>query len=432
MKLKPAVHQIISLVVIVFIGMGGRLHVLADGLRNPPEGAAALGQGGVQLTENEGATAISHNPANLMDLTEPQLTPTITFGFSEKKFTSALLGLSTESDNPIAMLPAVYYACPLGEDYAWGLGITTPYGQSTVWEKSSFISQVSPYDASMETLNINPSFAAKIGDHLYVGAGLDVLGSSISMKQLYPLAPLTGGALNSMADLQFEGSGVGLGGNAGLTWLMSENQRLALVYRSPIEVTYAGDFTIDAGGLPPSAGAAPATLPAPQSHFETEIEFPAIVGLGYGLQLTPAVRAEAHIEWVEHSTYDQLTLDVGRNNPLLTQALGSNVIRQEWDDTWTYGLGIDCELTPRWTVRGGWTYLPTPVPSGTLSPYLAEGDTHILAAGFGYKIKTHQFGLAYAYSLMDDRDITNNQNPYYNGTYEFDAQLLSLTYNHSF
>jgi long-chain fatty acid transport protein len=404
----------------------------ADGLRNPPEGAVALGQGGVRLTEGDDATAISHNPANLMDLTEMEFTPTVTFGYSQKKFTSAMLGGESKSEEPWAVLPGIYIAWPLESDYAWGLGITTPYGQSTVWDKSSLVSQFSPYESSMQTLNINPTFAAKIGKSLYVGVGLDVMDSSLSMNQLYPLSKLTGGAINSSADLGFEGSGVGIGGNAGVTWTMTEKQRIALVYRSPISVEYEGDFTIDAGKA--GAGAASALPPSvsPQSDFETDIEFPATVALGYGLKITDVLRVEANVEWIEHSTYDQLTLDVGRNNSLLTQALGSNKIRQNWDDTWTWGLGLDWDVAPNWIVRSGWTYLPTPVPSETLTPYQAEGDTHILAAGLGYTVKNHKIDLAYAYSLMEDRTIANNQNPYYNGTYEFEAHLLSVSYSCSF
>ena len=408
------------------------LTVKADGFRNPPEGAVALGQGGVHLTENGDATAISHNPANLMDLTEPEFTPTVTFGSSQKKFTSGMFGVTSETDNPISILPGAYIAWPFESDYAMGLGITTPYGQSTHWDKTSLISQFSPYDVSMETINFNPSVATKLGKSVYVGAGVDIMWSSISMKQMYPLSKLTGGAMNSSADLSFEGSGVGVGGNAGITWLVTDKQRIALVYRSPITVSYDGDFTIDpgnAGSTPPSA--APAFL-SPQTDFGTEIEFPATVALGYGLKITDKVRLEADVEWIEHSTYDQQTLNVGRDNPLLIQALGSNTIRQNWDDTWTFGLGLDWDVTKNWTVRTGWTYLPTPVPSETLTPYQAENDANILAAGLGYKVKNHKIDVAYAYNLMNDRTVKDNQNPYYNGSYEFDAQLLSLTYSYSF
>jgi long-chain fatty acid transport protein len=408
------------------------LNVNADGFRNPPEGAIALGQGGVRLTQSDDATAITHNPANLMDLTEPEFTPTVTFGSSQKKFTSSLFGVTSETDNPVSVLPGAYVAWPFEGDYALGMGITTPYGQSTHWDKSSFISQFSPYEASMETINFNPTMATKIGKSLYVGAGIDVMWSSLSMKQLYSLSPLTGGALNSSADLAFEGSGVGVGGNAGLTWLVTEKQRLALVYRSPITVSYEGDFTIDPGNIGATVPPPALSSLSPQSDFETEIEFPATVALGYGVKITDTVRVEANVEWIEHSTYDQQTLDVGRNNRLLTQALGSNTLRENWNDTWTVGLGLDWDATPNWTVRSGWTYLPSPVPSETLTPYQAENDTHILAAGLGYKVKSHKIDLAYAYNLMDERTIDNNQNPYYNGTYKFDAQLVSLTYSYSF
>ena len=48
---------------------------MAEGFKNPPEGAAALGRAGGRIAIADDAAAVSHNPANLVDLegTEDQV-----------------------------------------------------------------------------------------------------------------------------------------------------------------------------------------------------------------------------------------------------------------------------------------------------------------------------------------------------------------------
>ena len=57
---------------------------LADGFRNPPEGAAVLGRGGVHLTEVNDLTAATHNPANLADLKVSSAMASATLAESDK------------------------------------------------------------------------------------------------------------------------------------------------------------------------------------------------------------------------------------------------------------------------------------------------------------------------------------------------------------
>jgi long-chain fatty acid transport protein len=408
--------------------------VWADGLRNPPEGAGALGRAGVRLTTAEDATTVTHNPANLMDIQTEEVTPTVTLGYSKKDYTSAS-GEKTSTDDTWSVLPATYVAWPIADgNYVLGLGMNMPYGQATHWDRDGIFRYTAPYETEMKTVNFNPSVATKIGKHLYVGAGVDVMWSSLSMKQAYSLANLTSGAIASDADLKFYGTGYGVGANAGVTWLITDRQRLALVYRSPITVQYEGDFDIEMDSATAAAASSSAALQslATTSDFETEIEFPATAAAGYGIQLGEHLRLEADVEWVQHSSYDTQTLDVGANNSLLQTTLGSNTIKYDWNDTWTFGLGADWQFDEHWTARTGWTYLPSPVPDDTLTPYLAEGDANVFAVGLGYSRGAHKLDVAYAYNLMESREISGNQSPYYNGTYDFNAHLASVSYSFSF
>ena len=400
----------------------------ADGFRNPPEGAAALARGGVRLTQGDDPTTISHNPANLMDVEGAQITPTLSLGYSKTKFTNTL-GMSEETKDPWRALPGLYGSWT-GDDDSWrfGVGINLPYGQSTEWDANGVFRVGAPYYAEMMTLNVTPAVAKRLGDRVSVGAGLNLMWSNLEFRQNLPWLPMPGGLTGPVSDLGFEGDGYGIGAKLGITWQMTENQRLAFVYQTPVSITYEGDFTIN---NPPPPGSLPPTATT-TSDFETELNFPSMVGLGYGIQATETLRLEANVEWIEHSRNDSLDLDIANNNAILVAAMGSTSIAQDWDDEWVIGLGADWQANEICVVRAGWTYLPSPIPDETYMSTLPDGDRNIIGLGVGLGEGPHILDLAYALTLVDDVTISTSPNPAVNGVYEFDVHLMSATYSYTF
>jgi long-chain fatty acid transport protein len=399
---------------------------LADGFRNPPEGAANLGRGGARLAYGDDPSTVSHNPANLMDLKKDTVMPTVTIGYSSKDYTSPY-GRSEQSKDPWTVLPAVYASMPVQDGaFVAGLGVSVPYGQASRWDENGLLKFMAAYSAEMMTVNANPTLATRIGENVCVGAGVNVMWSSLEFRQSFPWLPPPAGLMGPSSRLVFDGDGYAFGANAGVTWMITKNQRLAAAYRSPMSVDYEGDFTMEnapPAGLPPGI--------TPTSDFKTTVDFPTVVGLGYGLQATETLRVMADVEWIEHSRNQSLDIDIANNNALLLAALGTRSLPQNWDDTWTVGVGADWNFEPNWVLRGGWTYLPSPVPEETLMPSLAESDKNIFAAGVGFHKNGHALDVAYAYNLCDDRKVDAAQNPV-KGEYEFDAHLAEISYTYSF
>jgi long-chain fatty acid transport protein len=188
----------------------------------------------------------------------------------------------------------------------------------------------------------------------------------------------------------------------------------------PIHVYYEGDFEVSD---------IPAGVPAdPRSSFETDIEFPAVLAFGYGVELNDEVRVEADVEWVQHSLFSSLPLDVANNQALLP----ADELEANWEDTWTFGLGGDWKFAPNWVARAGYIYLPSPVTDETLTPTVAEEDQSVVSVGLGYENNGRRVDLAYAYGIFDGRSIDDNDNPAYNGDYDFEAHLLGVSYGQTY
>jgi len=195
---------------------------------------------------------------------------------------------------------------------------------------------------------------------------------------------------------------MGFGSNFGVTWLPAENQRVTFTYRSQVQITYEGDFSIEG---------------ADAGDFETTIKFPNSIGLGYGIQLTDAIQVEALLEWLEWSVNDTQTLIAGPLPP--------SPVVNDWDDTVTIGIGGSWAASDALVIRAGYAFLPTPIPAGTMTPLLPDTDRHALSLGLGYTVGQHTVDLAYTYSIYDDRDTPL-------GSYEVDSDLIGMTYSMSF
>lgn len=404
--------------------MAGMHSAYADGYRNPPPTAEGIAKSGANSVFVDDASAISYNPANLAFQTNQSLVIGTTFARTETDYSTMIPDFSTlpptltpfsaTSDGDWNVLPNLYFSMPVGDGIVFGLGITTPYGQGISWDGFEAllpppVEGMVPYEATAMVVDFTPAVAVKVSDTLSVGVGVDIYYSTLELKAhnglILPSPPFPPGT-HQILEVEGEGSGWGLGGNAALTWMPTEGHRTALTFKSGMKIDYSGDFK--ASGV--NAG-----------NFETTIKYPNSVGLGYGIALNEKIQLEALIEWLQWSVNDSQTLTIGSE---------SETVRNDWDDTFTLGFGGSWLATEDLTVRAGYAYIPTPIPSETITPLLPDADRHALSIGLGYALGAHVIDVAYTFSIYSDRSSpVGSEAP---GTYEIDSDLVGLTYSYSF
>jgi long-chain fatty acid transport protein len=392
---------------------------VGEGFRNQTIGTFGLGRSGGRIAQVDDASAVQQNPANLVGLTnlEAQLTPSVVY--INVNYQSPF-GQSASTIHPWKVLPNFFVAVPLKNTrFAAGFGVTVPYGLANQWSSSaSAFSQAPPYGSltyfaphysQLITVNLNPTVAVKLTDKISLGAGLDVMWSDLEFKQfLSPLLP------NVQAHA--EGDGVGLGGNLGITWHVTDRQQLALTYRSTMTVDYSGTTKFD-------------NLPGmPGTSFGSQIKFPNIIAAGYGLDLTDKLRVETDFEWLQFSQFRNLPVNVGNN--LL--GVPSQNIPEKWRNTFTAGIGGDWKFADHWVLRAGYEFLESPVPDTTFSPTIPDANQNVITLGLGWKGRHSSLEAAYGLDFYNDRNISNDQNPALNGKYTFNVHLISLAYRYSF
>jgi long-chain fatty acid transport protein len=416
-KMCPVLNLAVCVAILVLVAQ----QVYATGFRNPPDSASALGRDGGKIAHIDDASAVTHNPANLTDIKETQILAPLTLIYSKAEFDSP--AGSAETREPWKVLPSLHLAVPM-KDGEWvaGFAVTTPFGQSTEWSKNSLFRYSAPYFSELRVINFNPTLATELGDQISVGFGLDVFYSDLDLRQSIPWSAVVGLPVPD-GRTRLLGEGTGGGGNFGVTYKVTERQRLAMTYRTPVEVEYDGDTKV--GNVPaPLSGAV-----AGRSDFDTEIDFPAILAVGYGLAVNEAVRIGFDVEWVEYSRFQSLPIDVGVNN---ASGLFPPSVPQRWEDSWTFGVGGDWKANDRVVLRAGYKFLESPIPDKTHSPILPDADRHLLTVGCGYLKGPHRLDLAYGYTIFEDRDVKNSPVPPFNGEYDLTSHLIGMSYGYTF
>jgi long-chain fatty acid transport protein len=415
-----AINKKQTLLTTLLLFIFAQASVLADGYRNTPEGARAVGAFGGHRAFADDANATIHNSANLVDLNAPMIQINGTFGYGWNKFKGS--GFSDKTENSTYAIPGFSAAFPINDRIAIGLAAYVPFGRSANWgSKDGFATVGYPYSGKMTVADLTPNISVRLCDSLSIGLGLDIYQGEVEQNQFMynPIyyGPYYLGTITSHSRLTGDGSTVGW--NAAATWKITDRQRLAATYRAPFSINYKGhnEYSVSGGemfGIPDQND---------RSDINAEIEYPGIAALAYGFEFTDTLRAEFNVEWMEFSVYQNLTIN--------DSAFGSIISPQKLEDTWTFGVGGEWDFATNWTARSGFMYLENPTPDetyGTLGPDENQG---VISFGLGYENDHHAIDIGYAYGLFGGRTVTGSANSP-DGKYDYNLHLLSLSYGYKF
>ncbi|MBL8024158.1 MAG: outer membrane protein transport protein [Elusimicrobia bacterium] len=406
------------------------------GLGNQAIGAYALGQGNAVVARAEDPSANFFNPAALPFIEGTMLglgTEVITPYYSHID----TAGNEEKASNHVFVIPNLFVGGPLGQTkWAWGVGLTSPYGLGTTWGTNGF-SKYMATDSKLHVLHTNPNVAYKINEGFSVAAGIDYMRADADLKRQVSV-----GAVNSETspftspdgNFQQKGDGAGWGWNVAAFVKPKEGQRLGLTYRSKISMTIDGTAKLDNmsgamafvfGGTSYSTGG------------ESVLRFPDATTLGYSFDITKKWNVEADIEWTGWSTFNEQRIRYTQEtDPTRLAILNTgNPQPRQWKDVFSAALGTQYQLNERWKLRGGFMYMDSPVPNKTYEPSIPDSDLYGIALGTGYKVGAIGVDVAYLANIFPNRTVNNTVGaPLSNasGTYKSFANSFSLNFSYKF
>ena len=376
------------------------------------QGAKAGGMGTAFIAVADDPSALTFNPAGLTQLKGTNFYGGATAIFPSNTYESPS-GQTERTESQVFFSPHIYICSDLGtQDFRFGLGLFSPFGiGGRKWSETGLTRYVS-VENNTSTLAVNPAVAYRLLPNLSVAAGLDYVIAKIDAKVMVNQSSV--GARDG--ELRLSGNGDGWGFNLGVLYTPVKRWSLGLAYRSGIKVNYKGELKLDnvASALQPLLGS---------SRFATDIRttqhFPPMAGFGIAFRPTDKWTLTVELEWVGWSSFDEAVMELKRKVP--GAGLSDRVTRFDWKDVWAPKLGIEYKVSDRLSLRGGYVFAQTPVPSRTLDPSNPDSTQHDLSIGFGYRSGQWVFDFFSMAAFFVERNV---QNPILSGNYKSSVHYL--------
>lgn len=412
----------------------------ASGMGNAFAGASAIA---------EDASTIWFNPAGMSLLKDNEILfaghfikPSAQFtnnGSSEAPSLGGSELLGGESNASVnAYVPNFYWLTAIADDWKVGLGITAPFGLTTLYD-DDWLGRYHGVESDLTTININPSLSYQLTPELSLGAGINMMFADVVFTNAVDFGALCYAALNpesceslgntpqqadGFADLRADNfSEPGFGANLGLIYQFSQQSRLGLSWRSEVTINVEGqaqfrvpasaDFITDSGLFQNTA-------------LKAKVVLPQTASMSY-VHRFDKLTLLSDITWTGWSSFKELRIQY--DNP----DQPDSVTTENWNDSFRYSLGLSYELNS-WLLRTGLAYDETPVPDAQHRTVRIPGNSRTwLSFGGQYKINSSWLiDVAYAHLFVEPTDIDNSfesdvptLNANIKGQYEASVDIIS-------
>lgn len=375
----------------------------ASGFRVPEASIAGLSTADALVANPDELGALTYNPAGM--------------GFHKKSGAVAGMidiklklhvdpqgGTGTDSTGRKDIgVPDGYFMGQMQNGWAWGLGISTPFGLETNWPAGTFpnfgaYAALAPTHSKMEVINFNPNLSKRISQNTSVAFGVDFYNADSLVFDSQGIA--------------IDGSGTGTGFN------------LAVLHRAgpwSFGGSYRSQVDVDING---QVSGAPAT---------TTITYPWMAQIGARYQANKALALEFDIERTGWSKFDKLTIKAPVAPPPANLITSTN----NWSDSNAYRLGATYQVAAHTQLRFGLALDKTPQGDNYFSARVPGADRKLYSIGIAQNMGGWTLEAGYMRAQFDNRTINSsviypstgtdpNGTSAYNGTYKASADLYGI------
>ena len=403
---------------------------LAAGYGVYEQGAAALGMAGAYVASAHDATAQFYNPAALAWFERPQLSAGGTWLFTSTSFAGIPeypgYGTVEEMEAGNYFPPTLYYAQPLGERFAFGLGVNAPFGLGVEWkDPEQFTGRERVTKAILQSVKVSGSAAVRVTDAWSLAAGPDMLNAKVELHNIATVIGDGGAPINALKVKLESDFTPGYGFHLALNGRPTELWRVGVVYHSEIQVDIddgratftqlpTGDAALDAA----IAAGKPANQPV-----TTQLVFPGSLAIGLAWKPTPGWTYELDGVWTQWSAFQKLALRFPQQ-PLLDQD-----IIEDYRDQFAVRAGGEYRRE-RFAYRLGYYFDQAAAPTESVTPLLPDAARHGVTLGLGLERGAWTIDLYNLFLFVEKRSTEGREREGYDGIYKSYVNALgaSLAY----
>ncbi|HSH86407.1 MAG TPA: outer membrane protein transport protein [Methylophilus sp.] len=323
-----------------------------------------------------------------------------------------------------AFLPNLYYKQDLTEQLKFGIGVGTPFGLKTEYDRN-WLGRFQAVKSELKTVNINPSLAWKVNDQWSLGLGFSAMWAEAELTSAVNL-----GAGESF--VRNKGKDWGFGYNLGAIYQVTPDTRLGLAYRSKVEQHLKGDVR---SPLAAFNGNPAATL---NTDISADITLPETLSFSAFSRLDERWDLLTDITWTRWSQFKELKIQ--RENGSGT-IVGSPVI-EHWNNVLRYSVGLNYRYTDTLKLRTGLAYDDEAIDNEHRTARIPGNDRIWLSLGASWQYSPEtKLDVGYTHLFIRDARISDDQTPpaapipgrgLIAGKYEGSADILSVQLTHNF
>jgi len=367
---------------------------------------SSLGTAGVGSTVNtSGADAAWTNPAGMTGQSEDSMLAGLMVISPELKFDSSVAtagGGDGGNAGDVAAVPSFFYTRVLSDESRFGFSFTA-IGAGGVDYGDSFAGRYSIQNVEMANVGITPSFAYKVNERLSLGVGVSAIYTTLDQD----IAINTPGADDGQAKFE-DLDDWGYQGILGLTYQLSTDTLLGVVYRSEADVELEGDIKIK--GLP---------VAPPKQSVDLDWTNPQWLEVGLRHQLDDEKTLMFNLGWQDWSEFS-------KNKVTMSDAGVAETIDRKWDDTYHVGAAFIHRLDPESAYTLGISYESSPVKDKNRTFDFPVDEMVKLAGSYGWKGESNfDYSIGATLYLIGDAPIdSTDQGVRVKGDYEDNTMLF--------
>lgn len=364
-----------------------------SGLGNAYAGSAATA---------EDASTIYFNPAGLTRIKGAQAIAAGHLIIPSSKFqndrSTNVLGQTLRGNGDdggeTAFVANMYASYQISNRVFVGIGINSPFGLRTEFD-DNWVGRYHATTTDMMTININPTVAVKVSDHLSLGAGVNIQYVQVKYGSQIDFGLVMNPALSQQFDgtIMQKADNWGIGFNAGAMVEVSDATRFGLAYRSRIKQSVSGNA--DFSGVP-----APLATRFTDTTISADVTLPDTLSFSAYHELTPQWALMGDITWTNWSLFKEVRIKYDNGLP-------DGVTTTLWKDSWRYSLGVTYKPDPAWKIKAGVAYDQSPVRDPEhRTPRIPDEDRLWTAVGFSYSpSKSVTFDMGYVHIFVKDPKV---------------------------
>jgi long-chain fatty acid transport protein len=353
--------------------------MLANATRLPDQDAWVMARGNAAVAGVSDAASVYYNPAGLASVKAGEVSAGMYVIAPKTEFTSATTGETVRERSTQFYQPHLFAALPVGDAFTVGVGVFSPYGQSTDWAPTSGFGGLATFN---EIRYVTGELAAawKPFESLSIGAGVQFSHTRVNLNQLTAIPNTT-----YVTSFGYIGRDDAISGNVGLQWRVAPTHTLGIQYQRRTDFHFHGTATLT--GVLAREG-------------DVGWVFPDNVSVGWQWQFARDWQTEVAVDWTNWDRVNTLNLQAD----VLSTSLPLN-----WKSSGYYCVGVSHDVDQHWSWAAGYIFSQNSVPESSLNPSLPDPDRHLLSAGVFWSSRSWKFEAALQRGLRNSRRRTTPQ-----------------------